>query len=91
MTELPTANASTTTILEKAVASDQGFAHVNFPNKSLLNSPLVVSGATPFSSGNLYMHVLRCGNRMLFSRSTPMVGDDACPADSDVTVWDGNV
>ena len=74
------------TILEKAYApSNQGSTGNNFPNKSLT---IGTSSVTPFSN-NFYMHVLRCGTRMLFKRDSAFSGDD-CPT-SGVTAWDGDV
>ncbi len=77
----------TTTILEKAVApSNQGDPNLNFPHKSLTSG---VSLATPFAGNSFNMQVLRCGTRMLFSRSgTSFQSGTACPS---ATVWDGNV
>jgi len=77
----------TMTILEKAWApSNQGSLGNNFPNKSLTSG---VSSVVPFSGGNFHMHVLRCGNRLIFNRTTAFTVTD-CPT-SGVTVWDGNV
>jgi type IV pilus assembly protein PilY1 len=84
-------DTTTTTILEKAWApSNQGSPSNNFPHKTISNSgSFSVSQVTPFSESLFNMQVLRCGNTMLFRRtSTAFTNDSACPSS---TAWDGVV
>lgn len=80
----------TATILEKAVApGSQGNPGNNFPFKRITGG---MSRATPFpyDDNGFRMQVLRCGNRMLFTRGsgTNFTNPDACP---NATVWNGDV
>jgi len=76
------------TILEKAFApSNQGSTSNNFPNQAVTSN---VNTLTPFS-GNFYMHVLRCGTKMLFNRGSALsLSGDTCPT-TGVTAWNGNI
>ncbi len=87
------------TILEKAWApKDQGTGGSvanpgNFPNKSITStdSPVTVSSVTPFTGTNFYMHVVQCGNLLVFSRDSAAALDgDNCPSSPTPTPWNGS-